>query len=61
VWNQVIKLLEDPELIRSELQRRIKSIRDSNPVKQKKDQLKKELVLCLINPVRNFGNIKYNY
>ena len=44
VWNQVIKLLEDPELIRSELQRRIKSIRDSNPVKQKKDQLKKELV-----------------
>jgi site-specific DNA recombinase len=44
VWNQVIKLLEDPDLIRSELQRRIKLIRDSNPVKQKKDQLKKELI-----------------
>lgn len=44
VWNQVIKLLENPDLIRSELQRRIKSIRDSSPVKQKKDQLKKELI-----------------
>ena len=44
VWNQVIKLLEDPDLIRSELQRRIKLIRYSNPVKQKKDQLKKELI-----------------
>jgi site-specific DNA recombinase len=44
VWNQVIRLLEDPDLIRSELQRRIKSIRDSSPVKQKKDQQKKELI-----------------
>ena len=44
VWNQVIKLLEDPDLIRSELQRRINLIRNSNPVKQKKDQLKKELI-----------------
>jgi site-specific DNA recombinase len=40
----VIKLLEDPDLIRSELQRRIKTIRDSSPVKQKKGQLKKELI-----------------
>ncbi len=44
MWNQVIKLLENPDLIRSELQRRIKSIRDSSPVKQKKDQLKKEII-----------------
>ena len=44
VWNQVIKLLEDPDLISAELQRRTKSIRDSSPVKQKKDQLKKELI-----------------
>jgi site-specific DNA recombinase len=44
VWNQVIKLFKNPELIRSELQRRIKSIRDSSPVKQKKDQMKKELI-----------------
>jgi len=44
VWNQVVKLLENPELISTELQRRIKSIRYSSPVKQKKDQLKKELI-----------------
>ncbi|MBC8393599.1 MAG: recombinase family protein [Deltaproteobacteria bacterium] len=44
VWNQVINLLENPDLIRSELQRRIKSIRDSSPVKQKKEQLKKEQI-----------------
>jgi site-specific DNA recombinase len=44
VWNQVITLLENPDLIRSELQRRIKAIRDSSPVKQKKDQLKKGIV-----------------
>ena len=44
VWNQVIQLLENPDLINSELQRRIKSIRDSSPVKQKKDHLKKELI-----------------
>ena len=42
VWDQVIKLFENPELIRPEIQRRIKTVRDSNPVKQKKDQLKKE-------------------
>jgi site-specific DNA recombinase len=44
VWSQVIKLLEDPDMIRSELKRRIISIRDSNPVKQKKDHLKKRLI-----------------
>ena len=44
VWNQVIKLLENPDLIRFELQRRIKLIRDSSPIKQKKDHLEKEII-----------------
>jgi site-specific DNA recombinase len=44
VWEQVLKLLENPELIRSELNRRIKKIRNSNPVKQKKDDLKKQII-----------------
>jgi site-specific DNA recombinase len=44
VWSQVVDLLENPELIRSEIQRRIKVIRDTNPVKQKKHQLEKDIV-----------------
>ncbi len=44
VWNQVTKLLENPDLIRKELQRRIQSIRDSNPVRQKKEQMQREIV-----------------
>lgn len=43
VWDQVIKLLENPDLIRFELERRIQTIRASSPVKQKKDKLKKEI------------------
>ena len=44
VWSQVLKLLESPDLIRSEIQRRIELVRDSNPVKQKKDQLERDIV-----------------
>ena len=44
VWDQVINLLENPGLIRSELQRRIQMIRDSNPIQNKKDMLKKQIV-----------------
>jgi len=44
VWSQVVDLLENPELIRSEIQRRIKVIRDTNPVKQKKHQLERDMI-----------------
>jgi site-specific DNA recombinase len=44
VWAQVIKLLENPDLIRTEIERRIEAIRASSPVKQKKDKLKKEII-----------------
>jgi len=44
VWDQVIKLLENPNLIGSELDRRLRLIRNSNPVKQKKDKLIKEVI-----------------
>ena len=44
VWEQVLKLLKNPDLIRSELKRRIKVIRDSSPVKHKKDDLKKQII-----------------
>jgi site-specific DNA recombinase len=43
IWKQVIKLLEDPELIRQEIQRRIKQIQDSNPTRKRKEVLDKEI------------------
>jgi len=43
VWQQVIHLLENPDLIRAEIQRRIKEIQDSNPTKRRKETLTKEI------------------
>jgi len=43
IWKQVIKLLEDPELIHQEIQRRIKEIQDSNPTRKRKEVLDKEI------------------
>jgi len=43
VWRQVIQLLEDPELIRAEIQRRIKEIQDCRPTTRRKEVLSKEL------------------
>lgn len=42
VWQKVMELLENPELIRAEIDRRIHEVRESNPSKQKKDSLVKE-------------------
>ena len=44
VWKEVLRLLEDPELIRNEIERRLKEIQQSNPTKRKKDVLSKEIV-----------------
>jgi site-specific DNA recombinase len=43
LWNQVIHLLENPELIRTEIQRRIKEIQDSSPTKRRKEAINKEI------------------
>jgi len=43
VWQQVVQLLQHPDLIRSEIQRRIKGIQDSNPTKRRKESLTKEI------------------
>lgn len=43
VWQRVIQLLEDPDLVRAEIQRRIKEIHDSNPTKRRKEALSKEI------------------
>ena len=42
VWKSVLQLLESPELIRSEIKRRIKQIQDSSPTKRRKEVVEKE-------------------
>jgi site-specific DNA recombinase len=39
----VIQLLEEPDLIRTEIQRRLKEIQDSNPTRRRKEVLLKEI------------------
>jgi site-specific DNA recombinase len=43
IWEQVLRLFEDPELIRQEIQRRIQEIQDSNPTKKRKEVLDKQI------------------
>ena len=44
IWEQVIKLLEDPEMVRSEIRRRIKEIHNASPTKKRKETLEKEII-----------------
>ena len=44
VWEQVIKLLEDPEIVRSEIRRRIKEIHNASPIRKRKEILEKEII-----------------
>ena len=44
VWEQVLRLMEDPELIRSEIDRRVQQIQDSSPTQQRKLTAEKGLV-----------------
>ena len=43
VWQQVVELLEDPALIRQEIQRRLQKIQDSNPTQKRKEIIDKEI------------------
>jgi site-specific DNA recombinase len=43
VWKHVVHLLGRPELIRSEIKRRIKQIKDSSPTKRRKESVEKEI------------------
>jgi len=43
VWKQVIELLENPELIRAEIERRLKETQESTPTKRRMEALQKEL------------------
>ena len=43
VWDEVIRLLEDPALIQQELDRRLAAARSSDPAKKREQSLQKEL------------------
>jgi len=43
VWNEIVRLLENPELINIELDRRLAAARDTNPNKRREASLQREL------------------
>jgi len=43
VWNEVVRLLEDPDLIQRELDRRLAAARTSDPTRQREKALEREL------------------
>jgi site-specific DNA recombinase len=44
VWAEIIRLLEDPELIKTELNRRLETARNTDPARRKADSLQRERV-----------------
>ena len=44
VWREVLRLLEDPELIQAEIQRRLESLRVEHPAGHRREGLERELV-----------------
>jgi site-specific DNA recombinase len=43
VWREVMKLLADPDLVRNEMERRIRELQESNPSKVRKEALAKAI------------------
>jgi site-specific DNA recombinase len=43
IWKHVLQLLKNPDLIRSEIRRRIKQSQDSSPTKRRKEIIEKEI------------------
>jgi site-specific DNA recombinase len=43
VWTEVVRLLEDPTLIRAELNRRLQAARESSPVRRRQESLERDL------------------
>lgn len=43
VWQHIIQLLENPDLIRTEIDRRVREVQESNPIKIRKETLLKQI------------------
>jgi site-specific DNA recombinase len=44
VWTEIVRLLEDPELIQNELDRRLTAARHADPTKRREEALRRDLV-----------------
>ena len=44
VWTEVVRLLENPQLIQNELDRRLAAAREADPTKRREEALRRELV-----------------
>src|SRR6516162_8180502 len=44
VWTEVVRLLEEPQLIQSEIERRLAAAREADPAKRREETLRRELV-----------------
>ncbi len=42
VWERILRILEDPELIRTEIERRVQEVKEASPTKKRKEVLLKE-------------------
>jgi site-specific DNA recombinase len=42
VWAEVVRLMEEPQIIQDELSRRLEAARNANPLKQRKEQLQRD-------------------
>jgi len=43
VWEQVVEMLSNPEIVQTEIRRRVEEVRNINPTKQRKEVLEKEI------------------
>ena len=44
VWTEIVRLLEDPQIIQEELNRRLEAARDADPLKRRQEQLQRDHV-----------------
>jgi site-specific DNA recombinase len=44
VWTEIVRLLEDPQLIQNELDRRLAAAREADPTKRREEALRRDLI-----------------
>jgi site-specific DNA recombinase len=44
VWTEIVRLLEDPQLIQNELDRRLAAAREADPTKHREEALRRDLI-----------------
>jgi hypothetical protein len=44
VWAEIVRLLEDPQLIQRELERRLATAREADPIKRREETVRRDLI-----------------